>query len=299
MGKEYEAKFLNINISQIRKKLLNVGANLIHGPLKFSRVVFTRCSDKENSPIKGFVRIRNEGKKITMTVKTYRDPKFPDEYEVSINEDFNTGLNFLKTIGINQKSFQESYREKWTHPLAHEITIDIIPGLPIYMEVDCTSEENLDKVIKLLGLDDKYKRYGAFDKTYNEYYGIDLEVINDKTESLTFSNIKNEINPTKNLDLLDEISLLHKELNKYHEANNMNEFYDKYMKIYNKYLANFEQNRTKPNLVRKPSKKTSKKTSKKPSKKPSKKTSKKPSKKSSKKPSKKVIKKTSRKVIKK
>ena len=42
-------------------------------------------------------------------------------------------INFLKSIGINQKAFQESYREKWNHPLAHEITIDIIPGLLIFL----------------------------------------------------------------------------------------------------------------------------------------------------------------------
>jgi adenylate cyclase class IV len=226
MGKEYEAKFLNINLSQIRKKLLNNGATLVHDSIKFYRVVFTRCSDKENPPIKGFVRIRNEGKKITMTVKTYKDPKFPDEYEISINEDFNTGINFLKSIGINQKAFQESYREKWSHPLVHEITIDILPGLPIYMEIDCTSEENLNKMIKLLGIDDKYKRFGAFDKTYNEYYGIDHDIINDKTEFLTFKNIKNEIIPTKNLDLFNEITLLNQELDKYHENNNINEYYN-------------------------------------------------------------------------
>jgi len=278
MGKEYEAKFLNINITQIRKKLINIGAKLDHNSIKFYRVIFTRCSDKENPPIKGFVRIRNEGNKITMTVKTYKDPKFPEESEISINEDFNTGLTFLKSIGINQKAFQESYREKWSHPLAHEITIDIIPGLPIYMEIDCTTEENLNKIIKLLGLDDKYKRYGAFDKTYNEYYGIDTDIINDKTEFLTFSNIKNEIIPTKNLDLFNEISLLYNEIDKYHEINKMDEFYEKYMKIYNKYLSNNEQNRTKSTLLKKLSKKLSKKTSKKLSKKLSKKSSKKTSK---------------------
>ena len=34
---------------------------MIYKAIKFYRVVFTRCSDKENPPVKGFVRIRNEG----------------------------------------------------------------------------------------------------------------------------------------------------------------------------------------------------------------------------------------------
>jgi adenylate cyclase class 2 len=258
MGKEYEAKFLNINVAQIRKKLLNIGAKLEHKAIKFYRVVFTRCSDKENPPVKGFVRIRNEGKKITMTVKTYKDPKFPDEYEISINEDFNTGINFLKSIGINQKAFQESYREKWQHPLAHEITIDILPGLPLYMEIDCTSEENLNKIIKLLGLDDKNKRFGAFDKTYNEYYGIETDVINDKTESLSFGNIENEIKPIKNLDLFSELSKLNKELDKCCETNTFDNYLDNYMKIYNKYFTVREQSRMKKLSIKKLKSKTNK-----------------------------------------
>lgn len=262
MGKEYEAKFLNINVAQIRKKLLNIGAKLEHKAIKFYRVVFTRCSDKENPPVKGFVRIRNEGKKITMTVKTYKDPKFPDEYEISINEDFNTGINFLKSIGINQKAFQESYREKWNHPLAHEITIDILPGLPLYMEIDCTSEENLNKIIKLLGLDDKNKRFGAFDKTYNEYYGIENDVINDKTESLSFGNIENEIKPIKNLDLFSELSKLNKELDKCCETNTFDNYLDNYMKIYNKYFTVREQSRMKKLSIKKLKSKTNKNKSK-------------------------------------
>jgi hypothetical protein len=47
--------------------------------------------------------------------------------------------------------------------------------------------------------------YGAFDATYNEYYGIDKEVINNKTPSLTFKNIINIIKHKKKLNLLKKI----------------------------------------------------------------------------------------------
>ena len=56
------------------------------------------------------------------------------------------------------------------------------------MELDCDSEANLDKLMKLLGLQKKDIRYGAFDATYNEYYGIEKDVINTKTPYLTFKN---------------------------------------------------------------------------------------------------------------
>ena len=85
MGKEYEAKFLDIDVEALRNKIRALGGKLVHEEMKYSRVVFHRCQNVNN--IKGYARIRKEGEKITMTVKVFNDPKFPDEFEVSINED--------------------------------------------------------------------------------------------------------------------------------------------------------------------------------------------------------------------
>ena len=89
--------------------------------------------------------------------------------------------------------------------MAHKITFDYVPGLPLYMEIDCTSEKNLNKLIEKLDLDKSKMRFGAFDATYEEYYGIEKDVINNKTSSLTFKNIMKEIKPKKNKDLLKKI----------------------------------------------------------------------------------------------
>ena len=74
MGIEFEAKFLHVNVELIRNKLKNIGAKIEHNSLKFYRAVFFRCNN-EDPPIKGYVRIRDEGTKITMTVKTYKNEK--------------------------------------------------------------------------------------------------------------------------------------------------------------------------------------------------------------------------------
>ena len=95
-------------------------------------------------------------------------------------------------MNLSVKVFQESYREKWSLPIdgVHEITFDTLPGLPTYMEVDCTSEDVLNKTIEMLKLD-KYKmRKGVFDRTYNEYYGFEHDVINKHTPSITFTLLK-------------------------------------------------------------------------------------------------------------
>lgn len=229
--KEYEAKFLNIDITDIKKKLKENGAKQVHGPLKFYRLIFKRCEEKGDKP--GFVRIRNERNKITMTTKIFNDKKFPEECEVSINESFEKGCEFLKAIGIEEKSYQETMREKWSHPLVHEVTFDIVPGLPIYMEIDCTSEKNLNKFVSLLELDKTNMKYGSFDKTYTEYYDIPSVIIH-KTPSLTFKDVGTQIKPNKNMQMFREIT----KLNKLIDEKRMDTYYKKYKTlIYDKFLS--------------------------------------------------------------
>lgn len=201
MPTEFEAKFLDINIEIMRQKLRDIGASRMHDRIMLRRSVFHLC-DKS---IKGYARVRDDGFGVSMTSKIYPNEKFPEENEVQIKDDYDTGVKFMLSLGLIKKAEQESYREKWFHDLAHEITFDTLPGLPTWMEVDCTSEEKLNKMIDLLSLDKSKMRFGAFDLTYNEYYGIERDIINNKTPSLTFKNIKQEIQPTKNAELLDEI----------------------------------------------------------------------------------------------
>lgn len=250
MPKEYEAKFLNIDITDIKNKLRENGAKKIHDPLKFYRLIFKRCEEAGDKP--GFVRIRDEGKKITMTTKIFNDKKFPEEREVTINESFEKGCEFLRAIGIEEKSYQETMREKWSHPLAHEITFDIVPGLPIYMEIDCTSEANLNKLVTLLDLDKSNMKYGSFDKTYTEYYDIPSDNIIHKTPSLTFKDVGTQIKPSKNMPMFREIM----KLNKLIDEKRMDTYYKKYkMLIYDKFLSKTSASKSKSKQTRRRNKK--------------------------------------------
>jgi adenylate cyclase class 2 len=210
MSIEFEAKFLDIDVNLMRKKLNKISAIIVHKKKLYKRRVFGRCT----KDIPGYSRVRKEGSNTTMTIKIYKDPKFPEEHEINIKDDFETGVSFMNALGLETKAYQESIREKWSHPLVHEITFDTIPGLPTYMEIDCTSEDKLNEVIKLLSLDESKKRFGAFDHTYLEYYGIPLDIINHKTPSLTFLNIQNEIKPTKNFDLFKKMIISHNAIGK-------------------------------------------------------------------------------------
>ena len=254
MPKEYEAKFLNIDVDSIKKILRKNGAKKLHNPIKYYRVIFKRCEEKGDKP--GFVRIRDEGSKVTMTTKVFENIKFPQEHEVTIGETFEQGLRFLRSIGLEEKSYQETIREKWTHPLAHEITFDIIPGLPIYMEIDCTDEDKLNKLVSLLKLDKKDMHYGSYDKTFTEYYGIPSQKIIDKTPKLTFEQVKNQISPKKNHKLFKEIAGLNKKIN----VSRMDSYYKRYKtQVFHSHLDKTGQKFSRKKRKTKNNKKTRKK----------------------------------------
>jgi len=240
MPKEYEAKFLNIDIDAIKKILRKHGARKIHDPVKYRRYIFKRCEEKGDKP--GFVRIRDEGNKVTMTTKVFENSKFPQEHEVVIGDTFEKGVEFLKSIGIDEKSYQETIREKWSHPLAHEIAFDIVPGLPVYMELDCTDETKLNKLVELLKLDKDNMHYGSYDKTFTEYYGIPSSVIIHKTPKLTFDHAKTELKPRKNHKLFNEVVKLNREIT---PVRSSRKYYKTYKtRIYDKFLQKPPPNKT-------------------------------------------------------
>ena len=204
MSQEYEAQILDINKKDFRKSLKKLGGKRVHKKFKMMRSVYELCTETT----KGFVRVRKEYSGTTMTVKVYKNKDFPEEYEVSIKEDFEKGKSFLDALNLKMKAYQETYREKWSLPIkgVHEITIDIWPGLPPYAEIDCTSESVLRKVIKLLNISEDQLAYGPSATKYQYYYDISEDDINKNTPIMTFKDIKDQIFPKKNKSLFDKIS---------------------------------------------------------------------------------------------
>lgn len=189
MGKEFEFKIVNPDIELFKRQLLKNNGQIVHPEQKMYRHVF----DLPDPSVDGFVRLRKEGEnKTTLTCKIFNKSKYPQEYELSINEPYEKGLEFLKNSGLQLKSFQETAREKWSHPLAKEIVFDRWPGIPEFIEVDCESEENLKKVMDILDIKNKDVRYDGVDTLYEELYKIPKKRFN-RIPSLTFNNYKREI----------------------------------------------------------------------------------------------------------
>lgn len=189
-SKEIEAKFLDVNVKKLREKLKSIGGKRLHKRLLFVRSVF----ELPNTNQRGYVRVRDEVGKVTMTIKTY-DPesKHATETEIESKSNFNETENFLKTLGLKQKAFHQTIREKWTLEGCPEIAIDTIPGINTYVELECITDDMIETVAKKLDLDYSKAQFGAFDKQYADMYGMTKDEINNKVEFLTFNNIENDI----------------------------------------------------------------------------------------------------------
>jgi adenylate cyclase class IV len=186
MPKEYEYRFNNYNKKDITSKLKELGAKY-YGTFKFRVMVYT---DQNNS--EKYIRVRDEGHRVTMTIKNNLTDKFPIENEVIIN-DFDEGINILLQLNCKKKYYYEKYREIWNYKNS-EIIFDMNPGIPELMEVESSTKKELDILCKKLDLN--ISNYQGFSNNvvYSELFGITIP----KTLDLTFKSALKDLKPTKN-----------------------------------------------------------------------------------------------------
>jgi predicted adenylyl cyclase CyaB len=116
------------------------------------------------------IRIRDEGDKITFTVKQKNEGTYDSEWEVIVN-DYNMIDKMLTELNIKKKYEMEKYREIYvTKNGKNEIVFDHYPGLPPYMEIESSSEIELKKTMKILNLLDETP-FSAKD-LYYDLFGI-------------------------------------------------------------------------------------------------------------------------------
>jgi predicted adenylyl cyclase CyaB len=122
------------------QRLKKMGAKKV-GTYLFQIIKF----DPPNGSKEDTLRIRNEGRYVTLTYK-HKDPKtkYKEEYEVII-DDFDRGIALLKALGLKVHYFYEKIREIWTYKNT-EIVLDDVPGVPTIVEVECKSTSSSVKV---------------------------------------------------------------------------------------------------------------------------------------------------------
>ncbi|NND65230.1 MAG: CYTH domain-containing protein [Gammaproteobacteria bacterium] len=184
METEFEATFTNIDKTQIRARLEKAGAALERPEYLQKRIPFHLPKEKRSDHI--WARVRDEGDKITMSVKTIGGAKIDDQKEICIEvSSFDNAVELLTTIGCVPKAFQETRRELWLLD-GVEVTIDEWPFLEPFVEVEGESEAVVISASKKLGFNYDDALFCAVGKLYADKYGIDMDQINDCTKQIIF-----------------------------------------------------------------------------------------------------------------
>jgi adenylate cyclase class 2 len=185
MNTEYEAKYININRDDLRKKLKKLGATLLRPEFIQKRVAFHL---PKKSVKNGYLRVRDEGDKITISLKYVNGKKIEDQKEIQlIVNNFGEAVSLLKSIGCDTKAYQETKRELWNFDNV-DITIDEWPHLEPFVEIEGKTEKAVKSVSEKLGFDYKEAVFGAVDTLYNLKYGTPKDIINNHTPEITFNS---------------------------------------------------------------------------------------------------------------
>ncbi len=177
METEIEAKWLDIDLENFRKKLKSLGAELVYPERQMTRNIYD-YPDKKLQSNGGWVRLRDEADKITLSYKQLKDRSVTGTSEVQLVVDnFNRTDRFLRSLGLSLQSTQQTKRESWRLGDI-EIELDTWPWIPSFVEIEATAEADLLETAKKLNLDYSEALHGSVETAYQAVYKVTEKEIN-------------------------------------------------------------------------------------------------------------------------
>lgn len=148
MKTEIEAKFLDVDFNLMREKLSQLGGKCIQ-PMRLMRR--TLIEPPELEARHAFIRVRDEGDKVTLAYKQFDTISLIGAKEIEVTvSDFEDTIALLEQAGLTTKAFQETRRETW-HLGDVEVVLDEWPWLKPYIEIEGPSEEAVKTTTAQLG----------------------------------------------------------------------------------------------------------------------------------------------------
>ncbi len=185
MKTEIEAKFLDINPVYLRQKLKSLNAKLVNAEREMKRINFD-FDDGRLHKKNGWIRLRDEGNKVMLAYKQLNDRTLTGTKEVNVEvKDFDAARDFLESIGLKVKSYQETKRESWLLNDV-EVEVDTWPWIPQYVELEGKSEQAVRSIANKLGLDWSKALYGSVEIAYQSYFDFTEDEI-DSWPEIVFS----------------------------------------------------------------------------------------------------------------
>lgn len=183
MNIEYEATFIDVEKDNMRDRLVKAGARLVKKEFMQKRHVFSL--PKEHNLKNGWLRVRDEGDKITMSLKDMGS-KIDEQRETClIVNSYKDAVCLIESLGFPAKAYQESLRELWVLDDV-EITIDTWPFLDPIVEVEGNSEKEIKIVSQKIGFNWSDAKFCAAGRLYSEKYKITEDRVNNHTPKLIF-----------------------------------------------------------------------------------------------------------------
>ena len=169
MESEYEITVLDIDVSEIEKKLESIGA-IKQGEYFQKRNLYNFHEEYRGR----FIRLRTNGEKTTLTIKDKSAKKeigSVKELEIEVSS-FEKANEILELLGYEHSTYQENKRI--IYKLGHiEFDIDTWPMIPTYLEIEGKNKEDVKKMIKILDIDEEKLSLDKVSEIYKKY-GIDI-----------------------------------------------------------------------------------------------------------------------------
>lgn len=161
MERELEVKILNIDLEKMEKEIINLGAKLIADELQINTLI-----DSKEKPIKsyvnGYLRIREtkdllkDKVNLNLTLKKNINLEgIRDNEELTVEiSNRNTMLKIFKDLGFDQ--VEVGHKKRRSYQL-NGVRFDFDQWDPKtypfpYMEIEVKDKEDLDYMVKLLGI---------------------------------------------------------------------------------------------------------------------------------------------------
>ena len=187
MDTEIEATFTDINPEEVRKRLADIGARLKQPERLMRRKIFD-YPDGRLKRISGWIRLRDEGDKVTLAYKQLNDRTIHGTKEVSVVvSDFERAERFFVSIGLDLTSYQETKRESWELEET-EIEIDTWPWIPSFVEIKGREERIVKAVAARLGFGWQDAKHGSVENIYQELYDVTEEEV-DSWREIVFTPV--------------------------------------------------------------------------------------------------------------
>ena len=179
MKPEIEAKFLNVSHDELRAKLQEIGATCRQKERLMKRKGYDFPDNRLRDEHNGWVRVRYEGDKTTMSYKQLDNRGLDGTKEVQLTIDsFENADAFLRALGMQSKVYQETTRESWVWQDC-EIELDHWPWTKPYVEMEGPDEATLKELAAKLSLDWAEAKHGSVEIIYRGEYDVTDADVND------------------------------------------------------------------------------------------------------------------------